>query len=78
MWMVHDYEEGVVLIHDNYDKALEEYNKYVESAKDCVQNNGEFEGEERVILAKVERQTYATPIGQGTAAFEHWDWKEDK
>ncbi|MGY6314165.1 hypothetical protein ACXC7F_27340 [Bacillus cereus] len=77
MWMVHDYEEGVVLITDDYGEALEEYNKLVESAKDCVQNNGEFDGEERVVLAKVERQIYATPIGQGTTAFEQWDWKEE-
>lgn len=78
MWMVHDYEEGVVLITDDYEKALEEYNKYVESAKDCVQENGEFEGEETVILAKIDRQTYATPVEQGTATFEQWDWKEEK
>ncbi|HDR5274824.1 TPA: hypothetical protein QCS28_002024 [Bacillus thuringiensis] len=81
MWMVHDYEEGVVLITDNHEKALKEYEKHVKSAKGCVQENGcEFDGEERVVLAKVERQTYGAPTGKTIpgSTWDEWDWKEDK
>ncbi|ARW58437.1 hypothetical protein [Bacillus phage Tavor_SA] len=81
MWMVHDYEEGVVLITDNYEEALKEYEKYVESAKDWVQENGcEFDGEERVILAKLERQAYGSATGRtiSGSTYDEWDWKEEK
>ncbi|MEY8348267.1 hypothetical protein AALF16_08130 [Bacillus cereus] len=33
MWMVHDHEEGVLLITDNHEEALKQYEKYVKSAK---------------------------------------------
>ncbi|WP_242249325.1 hypothetical protein [Bacillus cereus group sp. BfR-BA-01328] len=81
MWMVHDYEEGMVLITEDHEEALKKYKKYVKSVKGYVQDNDcEFEGDERVVLAKVERQTYAQATGRKVpgSTWDEWDWKEDK
>ncbi|WP_026593042.1 hypothetical protein [Bacillus sp. UNC437CL72CviS29] len=80
MWMVHDYEEGIVLITDDYNAAIKEYNKYVKSAKAYVQNDGEFDGEERVVLAKIDRQIYGQSTGRTMpgSTWDEWDWKEEK
>ncbi|OAK70077.1 hypothetical protein [Lederbergia galactosidilytica] len=88
MWMVYDFEDGLVGIFEDKIKAVKEYKAYVESAKEYVDREGQFSLDERVILAKVERQIYgyetdekATGYDENGEEFETgdnlWDWKEE-
>lgn len=77
MWLVYDSEEGVVVITDSYEEALTVYESYKEELRNFVDNEGEFTGEERVSLARIERDFYSyetqTKIPEGGY---YWDWIE--
>lgn len=55
LWMVHDIEDGLVGIYDNFDTAVKKYEEYKVYQDSCVADRGEFEGSERVILAEIKR-----------------------
>ena len=88
MWIVYDNEEGLLGIYDKYEEALSDYEKCKESQKDYVQGEGEFTTDERVILARVERQFYGYETNEKAVSYDEngdeyetednvWDWKED-
>lgn len=58
MWMVYTNEEGLVLITDDYDEALNTYNCEKEQCENWASENLEFTGEERVILSKIENHFF--------------------
>ncbi|MDQ0149143.1 hypothetical protein ACFO6R_06030 [Eubacterium multiforme] len=58
MWLVYTNEEGMVLVTDDYNEAVTTYESEKERTKDWCNKNLEFCGEERVILAKVEKQLF--------------------
>jgi hypothetical protein len=83
MWMVWSDDQGLCGIFDNRDEALKEYESLMESHIDSF--DGEFAGEERVVLSKIERQLYCydtrRPVvdGDGVKTGDtYWDWDEDK
>lgn len=89
MWIVYDNEEGLLGIYDNYDEALNDYEKCKASQKDYVQGEGEFTTDETVILAKVEKHFYGYETDKKFLDYDEngeefetddnlWDWKEDR
>lgn len=89
MWMVWDDENGLIGIFEKYEKALTEYEKCKEFCKDYLYQNGEFSGDERVVLAKLEKQFHSFDTGKPTMKEDdkgnekptgdtYWDWKEIK
>ncbi len=77
LWMVYDSEENLVCIAD-YDTALKEYEKCKQEQENWVLENNEFTCEERVILAKVEKDFYPTCIGNDEESNQEiWDFVED-
>lgn len=77
-YIVHDNEDGLSIYTDNYSKALEEYEKCKKYCHDYVVDNAEFSGDERIILAKVEKVYFSTPIGEFNEDEEElWDFKEE-
>lgn len=77
LWMVYDSEEKLVCLAD-YDTALKEYEKYKEEQEYWVNYNEGFNGDEKVILAKVEKHFYPkfVEIEEETEA-EIWDFVEE-
>lgn len=79
-WIVHDYEEGLVMITDDHEEAEREYELYKEETTDYVRNKGEFSGDERVILARIEKDFHSFDTGEpveGESKETYWDTKED-
>ncbi|MBG9789322.1 hypothetical protein [Brevibacillus laterosporus] len=56
MWMVYDQMEGLISITDDEQEALRDYEKQKEDNKKYVQKDGEFQGDERVILALIKKR----------------------
>ncbi len=89
MWLVYDNDEGVLLITDNYEEAIKEYEKQKERVIDYVRGEGEFSTDEQVILAKVENILYSYDTKQPVIECDdegdeieskkdtYWDFKED-
>lgn len=88
MWMVWDWEDGLVGLFEDRIKAEEEYEAYVNSAKDYVEREGQFNLDERVILAKVKRQIFGYETNEKATSYDEngeefeiddnlWDWKEE-
>ncbi len=88
MWIVYDYEDGLVGIFEDNVKAQEEYEACVNNAKEYVERDGQFNLDERIILAKVERQTYGHETDEKVIEYDdngeemetdenYWGWKED-
>jgi uncharacterized protein YbaR (Trm112 family) len=87
MWMVYDWSDGLVCIVDSYEEAEKQYQEYKKLSQ--TYHDGEFDGAEEVIIAKIDKRFYArdtekpvmledeegneTPTGD-----TWWEWKEDK
>lgn len=54
MWMVYTNEYGVVLITDDYNEAIEEYNRYKETLL-----SDEIYADDEIILAQVDKRIFA-------------------
>lgn len=87
MWIVWDDEQGLVCTTGDYEEALKVYERCKESAKEYARSNGEFTGEEDIILAKVDKRfhSYDTlkPVIKEDENGEtietddtYWDWDE--
>lgn len=79
MWIVYDWSEGLIGIFETYKEAEKEYQAYKQHNKDQI--DGEFYGEEEVILAKINKRLYAYDTKKHIPlSVEHtyWDWKEDE
>jgi hypothetical protein len=88
MWIVWDNEYGLMCMTVDRNEALREYERCKESARDYVDSNGEFDSNESVILAKVEKHFYSYDTGRLVIVEDedgketetkdtYWDWKED-
>lgn len=79
MWIVYDWSDGLVGIFNDYEKAEKEYQEYKKHNKEQV--DGEFEGDEEVILARIDKRFYVydtkIPV-PSSAENTYWEWKEDK
>jgi hypothetical protein len=86
MWIVYDWSDGLIGVFKTYEEAKKEYDQY----KDINEGSydGEFYGDEEVILAKVYKRFYAhdtkKPIILEDSNGEkydsgdtYWAWKED-
>jgi hypothetical protein len=89
MWVVYDSMEGLVCVTDDYNKALEEYEHYKESYKDYVRDNGEYSGDEQVILAEVKKNFFSYDTKEPVIEYDddgnevdtgdtYWNWKEQE
>lgn len=58
MWLVLDDEEGLIGIYNDKKEAEEVYQEYVSDVLNYVQDEGEFTGCERVILARLTKQSF--------------------
>ena len=80
LWIVYDNEEGLVIQTDDYEKAVEEYEKQKAHQRQYAVDSGEFDENATVILAKVEKIMYPYDTGTLAEASEnqqtYWDWKE--
>ena len=88
MWMVFDYENGLVGIFEKHEDAEREYRVIKAQMEDDVLDNGEFDMTERLVLARVEKHLYARdtkePVMEEDANGNeiktkdtYWGWKED-
>ncbi|RYI30479.1 hypothetical protein EVU96_08685 [Bacillus infantis] len=88
MWIVYEYENGVVYQGDNYEEAVKEYESYKEQTKDWVAQDNEFTSDENVILAKVEKHFYSQDTNKPVMEEDekgneyptkdtYWEFKED-
>jgi hypothetical protein len=86
MWIVYDWSDGLIGIFDNYEEAEKQYNEYKED--NTYQFDGEFDGGEEVILAKIKKRFYANDTREPVKmsddeGIKHltgntwWEWKED-
>ena len=79
MWIVYDWSDGLIGIFNDYEKAEKEYEEYKKHNKEQV--DGEFDGGEEVILAKIDKRFYVydtkKPVPSSTGN-TFWKWKEDK
>jgi hypothetical protein len=89
MWMVYDSNEGLVCVTEDYNEALKEYEDYKENHKNYVAKYGEYEGDERVILAEVKKNFFCYDTKKPVVEFDdddneidtgdtYWDWKEQE
>lgn len=87
MWLVWSYDDGVTMITVDKDKAIKEYEELKQSYIDSF--DGEFNGDEHVILAKVEKRFYCADTGEPMIDYDdngnefetgdtYWDWREDE
>lgn len=88
MWMVYDNEEGLVCVIDNYAEALKKYERCKRVQEDYVRRENEFSCNERVILAKIEKDFYSydtkKPViveneegNKYPTKDTYWDFKEE-
>jgi hypothetical protein len=88
MWIVYDWSDGFVGEYDNYEEALKVYKELCKLNKDYVSNDGEFDGSEQTILARIDKQMYSydtkKPVikendnGEDVETKDtYWDWKEE-
>lgn len=76
IWMVWDSEEQLVCFTDDYEKAVLEYGECVERARYYARANGLSDDlSEKVILAKVVRQTFPVEKSDGFHWLEERDSK---
>lgn len=79
-WIVVDSEDGLMGVFDNHEEALREYEKCKEFQEGIVADSEVFEGNERVVLAKIERDFYGVDSGEKADDSDDvnvWVWKED-
>ncbi|MGG1444881.1 hypothetical protein ABE354_23095 [Brevibacillus laterosporus] len=87
MWMVYDQIEGLISITDDEQEALRDYEKQKEDNKKYVQKDGEFQGDERVILALIKKDFFCEDTGKPEINYDedgnevlasdtYWEWKE--
>jgi hypothetical protein len=74
MWVVVDYQEGLIGVYPFRKDAEKAYNK--QKQKNIRQFDGEFNHEEDVILAKVENRFYSVDTGDYEHGKPVWDWDE--
>ena len=75
-WIVWDNENGDEIITDNYEEALEVYEKCKDFQESLMLDNGEFTTEERVILAEIKKDFYSGFSHIDDEGQEIWDFKE--
>lgn len=79
MWIVYDWSDGLVGIFNDYEKAEKEYQEYKKHNKEQV--DGEFNGDEEVIIAKIDKRFYVYDTKRPVPTSPentYWEWKEDK
>lgn len=77
MWLVYDSDEGLVIVTDDYEEALAEYNELKKAWKDYVSKRDEFNGDERVILARIEKDFHSYETDEKAPEGDnYWDWEE--
>ncbi len=86
-WIVYDWSDGLVCIVDSYEKAEKEYQTYKKHNQ--TYSDGEFDGDEEVIIAKIDKRFYARDTNEPVmkedengkevpSSDNYWEWKEDK
>ncbi|MFB0831404.1 hypothetical protein ACEU2D_17605 [Brevibacillus laterosporus] len=87
MWMVYDHLEGLISITDDEQEAFRDYEKQKENNKKYVQEDGEFQGDERVILALIKKDFFCDDTEKPEVVYDeddnevstgdtYWEWKE--
>jgi hypothetical protein len=77
MYLVYDSEEKLIMVTNNYDEAKETYEERKELWKDLVSDNGEFYGDERVILAEIKADFFSYETdNKAPDGNYYWDWEE--
>ncbi|MCL6443414.1 MAG: hypothetical protein K6T83_08160 [Alicyclobacillus sp.] len=78
LWFAWDSDEGLLCIGD-YETVLDAYQKAKQCWRDAVDDYGEFCGDERVIMGRVEHEFVARPTGQvDEDGNEYWSFFEDE
>jgi hypothetical protein len=86
MWLVWSNDDGIIITTENKEEAIEEYEKAKQYYKDSF--DGEFYGDEHVILAKIEKQFYSYDTKEPVTEEDdegneietgdtYWDWREE-
>lgn len=86
MWLVWSYDDGIVITTESKEVAEREYEETKMWYKDSF--DGEFNADEHVILAKVEKDFYSKdtkkPVyeedekgNEIPTGDTYWDWQED-
>lgn len=80
-WVVFSHENGLIGIYDDYDKAVADYEEQKKEYEEYVDNSGEHDENEDIILAVIDRRFYSydtkTLIEQDEGQ-TFWDFKEDR
>lgn len=89
LWMVSDYQEGVVGIYEKEQEAVKVYEKTKKLLRQYFHDtNNEFDGDERIILSKIVKQLYSHDTGEPVTKEDqegnevetgktYWDFKEE-
>lgn len=88
MWIVYNNIDGVYRLFDNRKDAEKEYQEVKEQMKDYVDIDGMFSRKERLVLAKVQKQTYSYDTKEPVMEEDeegneietkdtYWGWKEE-
>lgn len=75
-WIAWDNDGGAEIITDNYEEALDVYEKCKAFQESVMLDNGEFTTEERVILAEIKKDFYSAFSHIDDEGQEIWDFKE--
>ena len=80
MWMVYDWSEGLIGYYDTEEEAMKIYDEYKGSNE--LACDGEFYGDEDIVVAKVRKRFYSEDTGEPVEAEDdkgdtYWAWKED-
>lgn len=77
-FIVYDWEEQLVIQTDDYNEALNEYEKCKAAWEDYVRRDGEFSENEKVVLAVVLKDLYSGPTEeQNENGDNYWSFYED-
>lgn len=87
MWIVWDWSEGLVGVYEKHYEAFNVYEELKALNKEIAQSECDLNGEERLILAKVEKQFYSfdtkkkMPVyfegKEVYSPYTYWDFKEE-
>lgn len=76
MYIVYDYDDGIVIQTDDHEAALKEYNRCVASWQTYF--DGEFNEDEKTILAVVIKDFYSAPTEEKDENGDnYWSFHED-
>ena len=76
-WIVWDYDGGLQIITNNYDEALKVYESCKQNCINYVSKQREFDGDENIILAEIDKNFYSRFVKFNSDKDEIWEFAED-